>query len=207
MNNRVLGVLLAGGLARRFGGGDKCLVELAGKPLLDHVIARVQPQVGGLILNANGAPERFAGYGLDVVADVVEGFAGPLAGVLTALEWAREHAPEAAWVASFPTDAPLLPHDLVARLLAAVNDEGADMACALSDGRTHPVIALWPVAIADELRAALVDEDVRKVDRFTARYRVAHVDFPVDDGDPFLNVNAPEDLVRAEALLSAPKRF
>lgn len=199
VSNSVIGVLLAGGLARRFGGGDKCLIELGGKPLLDHVIARATPQVEHLILNANGAPERFAGYGLDVVADVVEGFAGPLAGVLTALEWARTHRPEAAWVASFPTDAPLLPDDLVARMLKAIDDEGADMACAMSDGRTHPVVALWPVAIADELRTALVDEDVRKVARFTARYRVAHVDFATDGGDPFLNINDPDDLARARA--------
>jgi len=204
MNGSVVGVLLAGGLARRFGGGDKCLIELCGKPLLSHVLERARPQVGRLILNANGDPARFAEYGLDVVADVVEGFAGPLAGILTVLEWTRDNVPDAKWVASFPTDAPVLPTDLVARLLAAVDEQGADMACAQSNGRSHPVIAIWPVSIADELRTALVDEDIRKIDRFTARYNIAHVDFPVTDFDPFLNINAPEDLASATALLAPP---
>ena len=201
MSNAVVGVLLAGGLARRFGGGDKCLIELCGKPLLEHVIARVEPQVDRLVLNANGAPDRFAGYGLDVIADVVEGFAGPLAGILTALEWTRENMPAAAWVASFPTDAPVMPTDLVARMQDAITEQGADLACAMSGGRTHPVIALWPVSIAKDLRTALVDEDVRKIDRFTASYNIAHVDFPVTGHDPFLNINTPEDLSLASAFL------
>lgn len=202
MAQHILGVVLAGGLARRFGGGDKCLIELDGKPLLDHVIARAAPQVDRLLLNANGDPARFQAYGLDVVADVVEGFAGPLAGVLTAMEWARDHAPDVAWVASFAADAPLVPADVVARLLAAMTEQGADMACAMSDGRTHPVMALWPVSIAKALRAALVDEDLRKIDRFTARYKTVHVDFPFTDVDPFLNINTPEDLTQASALMN-----
>jgi len=201
MNETVIGLLLAGGLARRFGGGDKCLIELRGKPLLDHVIERAGPQVDRLLLSANGDPDRFRGYGLEVIADVVEGYAGPLAGILTGLEWVREHAPEAAWVASFPTDAPVLPMDLVARMLAAIAEQGADMACAMSNGRAHPVIALWPVGIATELRAALVDKDVRKIDRFTAGYHIVHVDFSVNDLDPFLNVNTPDDLAHASEFL------
>lgn len=201
MSNSVIGVLLAGGLARRFGGGDKCLIELCGKPLLEHVIDRTAPQVDHLILNANGAPERFDAYNLEVVADVVEGFAGPLAGVLTALEWARDHMPEAKWVASFPTDAPVLPVDLITKLQAAIAEQGADMACAMSNERTHPVIALWPVSIAQDLRKALVDEDIRKIDRFTSRYHIAHVDFAVTDHDPFMNINAPDDLALATKFL------
>jgi molybdopterin-guanine dinucleotide biosynthesis protein A len=125
----VVGVLLAGGLARRMGGGDKCMRTLAGRPLLDRLIDAVRPQVGTLILNANGDPARFAAYGLPVVHDVIDGYAGPLAGVLTGLEWAAANAPAAEWVASFATDAPFLPDDLVARLLAAVRDKGAEMAC------------------------------------------------------------------------------
>lgn len=203
MSKSVVGVLLAGGLARRFGGGDKCLIELSGKPLLDHVIDHVRPQVDRLILNANGAPDRFQGYGLDVVADVVEGYAGPLAGILTALEWARAHAPDAAWVASFPTDAPVMPTDLVSRMLDAISTQGADMACAMSAGRTHPVIALWPVGIVDDLRKALVDQDIRKIDRFTAQYKIAHVDFAVGDFDPFLNINTPDDLARAAEIVNS----
>ena len=133
MTKAVAGVLMAGGQSRRMGGGDKCLRALAGKPILAHVIARVRPQVGPLLLNANGDPARFAGFGLPVAADVVGDFAGPLAGVLTGLEWAAAQAPESAWLASFATDAPFLPADLVERLLAAVVAEGADLACAASE--------------------------------------------------------------------------
>jgi len=201
MSEPIVGVLLAGGMARRFGGGDKCLIELCGKPLLDHVIDRAGPQVDRMFLNANGTADRFAGYGLDVVADVVDGYAGPLAGILTALEWSRDNIPEAAWVASFPTDAPVLPVDLVARMQAAIVEQGADMACAMSGGRTHPVIAMWPVRIAEDLRTALIDEDIRKIDRFTARYHIVHVEFPITDHDPFLNINAPDDLVHAAEFL------
>ncbi len=146
MTKAVAGVLMAGGQSRRMGGGDKCLRALAGKPILTHVIARVQPQVGPLLLNANGDPARFAGFGLPVVADVVGDFAGPLAGVLTGLEWATAHAPESAWLASFATDAPFLPADLVALMADAVEAQGADLACAASNGRDHPAIlstALW----------------------------------------------------------------
>lgn len=202
MSQSVVGVLLAGGLSRRFGGADKCLLELGGRPLLDHVIDRAAPQVNRLILNINGDRTRFSAYGLDVVEDVVEGYAGPLAGVLTALEWTRDHVPGAEWVASFPADAPFLPTNLVAQLLAAVRSEGADMACAVSLGRAHPVFGLWPVDITADLRRALVDEDVRKVGRFTARYKMARVDFPAEPFDPFLNINTPEDLQHAAEVLA-----
>jgi molybdopterin-guanine dinucleotide biosynthesis protein A len=197
----VAGVLLAGGLARRMGGGDKALMEIGGETILARVIARTRPQVDALVLNANGDPARFGEFGLPVVADVVEGFAGPLAGVLTGMIWAREHAPGSRWLASFATDAPFLPGDLVARLLAAVEREGAQMACAESAGRRHPVFGLWPIALADDLRAALVDQDMRKIDAWTARYRLAVAEFAADPVDPFFNANRPEDLARAEELL------
>ena len=153
MTETVAGVLMAGGQSRRMGGGDKCLRALAGKPILAHVIARARPQVGPLLLNANGDPARFAGFGLPVVADVVGDFAGPLAGVLTGLEWAAAQAPEPAWLASFATDAPFLPADLVARMADAVEAEGADMACAASNGRDHPVFGLWPLGLAGSARS------------------------------------------------------
>ena len=200
MPRDVAGVLLAGGLSRRMGGGDKALLEIGGETILSRVIARVRPQVGALALNANGDPARFAAYGLPVVADVVGGFAGPLAGVLTGLEWARREAPECPWVASFATDAPFLPEDLIARLLRAVERDGADMACAASAGRHHPVFGLWPVRLAGDLRRAMVDGDVRKVDAWTARYRLAVAEFAIDRVDPFFNANRPDDLVQAEAL-------
>ena len=197
----VAGVILAGGRARRMGGGDKCLHRLGGKTLLEHVIDRARPQVSRLVLNANGDPGRFAQFGLPVAADAIGGFAGPLAGVLTGLEWAREHAPDCPWVASFATDTPFFPEDLVARMLAAVDEEGADIACAASGGRSHPVFGLWPVRLADDLRHALAVEEIRKIDLWTARYRLVTIEFPTEPRDPFFNVNRPDDLTHAEGLL------
>ncbi len=199
----IAGVLLAGGLSRRMGGGDKSLRTLGGRTILERIVATARPQVGPLVLNANGDPARFAAFGLPVAADVVDGYAGPLAGVLTGLEWARANAPGCAWVASFATDAPFIPGDLVAWLVAAVEREGADLACARSDGQEHPVFGLWPVRLADDLRRAMVEEDMRKVDAWTGRYRLAIADFATDPVDPFFNTNRPEDLEEAERLLAA----
>ena len=146
------------------------------------------------MLNTNSDPAKFESYGLPVVSDAVEGFAGPLAGVLTGLEWARENTPECDWVASFACDAPFAPVDLVVRLASAIEAAGADMACATSAGRDHPVFALWPVRLAAELRASIVDEGLRKVDIWTARYTLARAEFDTTGCDPFFNINRPEDL-------------
>jgi molybdenum cofactor guanylyltransferase len=199
----VAGVLLAGGLSRRMGGGDKTLRPLAGRPILEHVLERVRPQVTALVVNANGDPARFAGFGLPVAADVLPDHPGPLAGVLTGLDWAAEHAPGAEWMASFATDAPFLPADLVERLLAAVRREGADMACAASGGRNHPVFGLWPVRLRGELRRAMTEEGIRKVDAWTGRYRLAVADWPAEPVDPFFNANRPDDIAEAERLLTS----
>lgn len=198
----VLGVLLAGGQARRMGGGDKCLQPLGGRPILARVIARARPQCTELILNANGDPARFAGFGLPVVADVIEGFPGPLAGVLTGLEWARAHRPDLPWVATIATDTPFFPTDLVAALVEAVESGHVDLACAASEGRPHPVFGLWPVHLADDLRQAMVEEGIRKVDVWTARHRLIEVAFPTAPIDPFFNTNRPDDLAEAERLLA-----
>jgi molybdopterin-guanine dinucleotide biosynthesis protein A len=198
----VAGVILAGGLSRRMGGGDKCLRPIGGRPILARIVERARPQVAALVLNANGEPARFAAFDVPVAADVVEGFAGPLAGVLTGLEWAARHAPRCRWVASFAGDAPFLPSDLVARLHEAVEKNGADLACAASLGQAHPVFGLWRVDLAAALRAALVEEGIHKVDRWTARYKLVHVEFAADPVDPFFNANSPEDLAEAERLLA-----
>lgn len=198
----VVGVLLAGGQSRRMGGGDKSLRNLGGRPILAHVIERTWPQVHRLILNANGDPARFDAFGLPVVADPVEGFAGPLVGVLAGLDWAAENVPDAAWVASFATDAPFLPRDLVARMQAAVTADGADLATVSSDGRSHPVFGLWPVCLRDALREAIVEEGVRKVDAWTARFALSTVAFDGETVDPFFNTNRPDDLNEAAKLLS-----
>lgn len=202
MTVEVVAVLLAGGLSRRMGGQDKMLHHLGGQSIMARVIARVGPQVGRLLLNANGDPARFEEFGLPVAADVLGDHAGPLAGVLTGMEWARANAPGCPWVLTAPTDAPFLPGDLVQRLMAAVMHEEADMACASSGGRHHPVCGLWPVRLADELRRAMLEEDTRKVDIWTARYRLAVVDWPVEPVDPFFNANRPEDMAEAERILA-----
>lgn len=199
----IAGVLLAGGLSRRMGGGDKSLRLLGGRPLLAHVIERVRPQVEALVLNANGDAARFAAFGLPVVPDSVPDFAGPLAGILTGLDWAAANRPDCPLVASMPTDAPFLPGDLVSRLLHGMEAERADLACAASAGQPHPVIGLWTVRLRDELRQALVAEGVRKVDVWTGRYKLATVPFPEPSPglDPFFNANRPADLEAAAALL------
>jgi molybdopterin-guanine dinucleotide biosynthesis protein A len=164
------------------------------------VIERLAPQCDGLVLNANGDPARFAAFGLPVVADTVAGNPGPLAGVLAALDWAAQNRPQAQFVVSVAGDCPFLPRDLVGRLHEARERDGAELAVAASGGRSHPVIGLWKVALRGELRHALVDEDLRKIDRWTARYLLTTVDWPAQPVDPFFNANTVEDLSEAERL-------
>jgi molybdenum cofactor guanylyltransferase len=200
---KVVGLLLAGGQSRRMGGGDKALRVLDGIPLLERVVERLRPQVDTLVLNANGDPSRFAAFGLPVVADRVPGFAGPLAGVLAGLDWTAEHRPDCPLVVSVATDAPFLPADLVARLIARLERDGGNLVCAASEGRAHPVFGLWPVRLREDLRRAVVDEGIRKVDQWTSRYRLATVSFAAGPIDPFFNANRPEDFATAEALLKS----
>lgn len=195
-----LGLVLAGGLARRMGGGDKALIQIGGAPILDRVLARLKPACAQLILNANGDPARFAAYRLPVVADRVPDFAGPLAGVLAGLDWAAQNRPDLGWVASAPADCPFLPSDLVPRLHAAARAARLPLACARSGAWRHPVVGLWPVALRGELRHALLSEGLHKIETWTARYGVALGDWPAEPIDPFFNVNTPEDAAEAERL-------
>jgi molybdenum cofactor guanylyltransferase len=195
-----LGVVLAGGLARRMGGCDKPLREISGRTILARVIERLKPQCECMLLNANGDPLRFALFGLPVIADGVEHCPGPLAGILAALDWAAANRPTAQWVLSAPGDCPFLPRDLVARLSQGLQAQGAELAFAASRGRSHPVIGLWSVALRDAMRQALVAESLRKVDTWTGRYRVATVAWPAEPLDPFFNVNTVDDLAEAEQL-------
>jgi molybdopterin-guanine dinucleotide biosynthesis protein A len=197
---KTLGVLLAGGLARRMGGGDKPMRQIGGRTILARVMARLAPQCDGLILNANGDPARFAAFGLPVVADSVADFPGPLAGILAGLDWAAANQPDIAWVLSAAADCPFLPRDLVARLHRARREQNAELAVASSGGQSHPVIGLWRVDFRDQLRHSLVAEDIRKIDRWTARYRLATVGWPVEPLDPFFNANTAEDIADAERL-------
>src|SRR5262245_9090939 len=198
--SKIPGVLLAGGLARRMGGGDKPMRQIAGRTILDRVIARLSPQCDGLIINANGDPARFASFGLPVIADSVADFPGPLAGILAALDWAAANRPEVSLVLSAAADCPFLPRDLVSRLSQALAEQNAQLAVAASDGQSHPVIGLWSVALREELRHALVVEDIRKIDRWTARYRLATVTWPTTPLDPFFNANTVEDIADADRL-------
>ena len=190
---RTVGVILAGGLARRLGGGDKAARLVGGRTVLEHLLDRLAPQVERVIVNANGDPARFAP--LQVVPDSVPGNPGPLAGVLAAMEWAAVHAPGAEWIVTIPGDCPFIPRDLVQRLHACLGN--ARMACAASGGRTHPVVALWPLELRHELRPAL-EGGLRKVGAFTAG--AATAEWPTDPVDPFFNVNTPEDLAEANRL-------
>lgn len=203
----VAGVILAGGLARRMGGGDKTLVEVAGRPLLAHVIERLAPQVDEIVLNANGDPARFARFGLPVVADTVEGFAGPLAGVLAGMRWAAARGHQ--HVVSAAGDTPFFPTDLVPRLFAARGEQPISMAATEDPERglsEHPTFALWPVGLADDLEKALTVGQMRKVIVWTSRHGCARAVF--GEGEfPFFNVNTPEDVAEAERIAAgAPAR-
>ena len=195
-----LGLVLAGGLARRMGGGDKARIRVAGKSILERVLACLEPQCAAVILNANGDPARFADTGLPVVADSVPGFAGPLAGILAGLDWAAVHRPAIADIVSVPGDCPFLPADLVARLAAARAAAGVPLACARSGDWRHPVVGLWPVALREDLRKALLEDDMRKIEAWTARHGVAIAGWPATPVDPFFNVNAPQDAAEAERI-------
>ncbi len=195
-----LGLVLVGGLARRMGGGDKTRIRIGGKTILERVLARLKPQCAEVILNANGDPARFADTGLPVVPDTVPGFAGPLAGILAGLDWTATHAPAITDVASVPGDCPFLPGDLVARLSAARQAAGVPLACAGSGDWRHPVVGLWPVALREDLRKALVEEDMHKIETWTARHGIAVGDWPATPIDPFFNVNTPADVAEAERI-------
>jgi molybdopterin-guanine dinucleotide biosynthesis protein A len=179
------------------GGGDKPLVKIDGVTILERVLARFAPQCSGVIINANGDPARFAALNLPVVADNVPGFVGPLAGILAGLDWAASHRPDIAYVASVPGDCPFLPRDLVVRLHAARREAGLPLACARSGDWRHPVVGIWPVDLRADLRRALVDEDLRKIEVWTARHGVAIAEWPDRPVDPFFNVNTPDDLKAA----------
>lgn len=199
------GLILAGGLARRMGGGDKPLIRVGGRTILDRAVSALAPQCSGLLINANGDPGRFAVHGFPVVADDVPGFAGPLAGVLAGLEFTAGWHPDVEWVVSSPGDCPFLPTDLVARLHATRLAAKAALACARSGEWRHPTVGLWPVGLRGDLRRAVVDEGVRRVETFTQRYGVAIADWPATPVDPFFNVNTPDDVAAADRMLaSAP---
>ena len=197
-----IGAILAGGLARRLAGANKAMLDIGGSTVLTRLIARLSPRVGRIVLNTNGNPGLFAGLGLTVIADSLPDHPGPLAGILAALEWAAAEGSGTEWVVTVPCDTPFLPADLAERLHAARSRDNAVLACAASAGRTHPVAALWPVTLAPALRQAIIEQNVRKVSRFTDRYSRAIAEWGTDPVDPFFNVNTAEDLAEAQRLAS-----
>jgi molybdopterin-guanine dinucleotide biosynthesis protein A len=196
--NEPLGVILAGGQARRMGGGDKGLLQLGETTILQHVIDRLEPQVADLALNANGDPFRFAKFELPVLADTIDGFVGPLAGVLAGMDWAA--AMGATHILTAAADTPFFPADLAERLRSAAIEQDQPIAMAATENGRHPTFALWPVDLRDDLWAAL-EGGLRKVVLWTDKHGTAVAEFPVAGFDPFFNVNTPQDLVLAESYL------
>jgi molybdopterin-guanine dinucleotide biosynthesis protein A len=197
------GLILAGGLARRMGGGDKAMLRIGGITILDRVLACLSAQCIGMLINANGDPKRFAETGVPVVADNVPGFVGPLAGILAGLDWLASEQPGVAWMVSVPGDCPFLPDDLVERLHQARREVGTPLACARSGKWRHPVVGLWPVALRQDLRRALTVDDLRKIEVWTARHGVGIADWPAEPVDPFFNVNTPQDVAEADRIIAA----
>jgi len=201
--NCVAAVVLAGGLARRMGGQAKAFLKLGGKPLLEHVLKRLRPQADPVIISANANLEQYQRTGLPVVRDPVPGHAGPLAGILAAMLWLRQHAPQTRWLLSVAVDTPFFPHDLAARLLHAAQRSNAPLAMAASRGRAHPVFALWSTDLAPDIEKALLEEDMRQIRRFAQRLGAVQVTFPCAPVDPFFNINHPQDLHQAQQYLTA----
>jgi molybdopterin-guanine dinucleotide biosynthesis protein A len=179
------------------GGGDKVRLSIGGKTILHRVLDCIGPQCDRIVINANGDPARFADAGLPVIADSIPGFAGPLAGILAGLDWAAAHTPAVEWILSVPGDCPFLPRDLVTRLHEARLAATTPLACARSGDWRHPVVGLWPVRLREDLRHALLDDGLHKIEIWTARHGVAIADWPAEPVDPFFNVNTPEDAARA----------
>ncbi|HHS89631.1 MAG TPA: molybdenum cofactor guanylyltransferase MobA [Rhodobacteraceae bacterium] len=189
-------VILAGGQATRMGGGDKCLLDLGGALILDVILKRLAPQTASIALNANGDPLRFRSFGLAVIPDTISGFAGPLSGVLAAMDWAAETSHE--HVVTVAGDTPFFPENLVSRLQEAARTENTPIALAATKDPQrgvlrHPTFGLWPVGLRDDLRAAL-EEGLRKVVLWTDRHGAANTVFPAAGFDPFFNVNTTDDL-------------
>ena len=192
-------VILAGGQARRMGGGDKTLIDLGGKTILQHILDRLRPQCAHVIINANGDLDRFTSFGCPVVADQLDGFLGPLAGILAGMDAAATRYPDKTHILSLAGDTPFIPLDLAERMCGHASRD--NIVCANSQGRTHPVFGLWPIAIRSELRDQLINHDIRKIDRFTADYNVQHCEF-AGVPDPFFNINTVEDKEKANRILS-----
>ncbi|ORU94116.1 MAG: molybdenum cofactor guanylyltransferase MobA [Cycloclasticus sp. symbiont of Poecilosclerida sp. N] len=200
-NNRIVSVILNGGLSRRMDNKNKAFLQLAGKPLIEHVLNKLRPPSETLIINSNDQNKRLEAYGLPIVKDSLDGFLGPLAGILSAMEWVSEYQPQCHLLASIPIDTPFLPDNLINKLHQRLLESQATLAFAASNGRIHPVIGLWPIALMDDLRSAIVNEGILKVDLWTSRYKTTHLSFDYQTVDPFFNINHDDDLLQAKQFL------
>ena len=205
VSESVVGIILAGGLARRMGGGDKCLLPLAGKTLLQRTIDRAQPQVHQLLLNANGNSLRFARTRLPVIADLFPNNLGPLAGIHAGFNWMQTKAPQAEWLISFASDTPFFPANLVEELLAAAQTASTKLAVATSKLNAHPVFALWHISLKPEIEAQLKTAEAPRLQDWMKAHNPVEVDFNADAYDPFFNINTPQDLYAAEPISALVK--
>jgi molybdopterin-guanine dinucleotide biosynthesis protein A len=183
------------------GGGDKCLLPLAGKTLLQRTIERAQPQVKKLLLNANGNSLRFARTRLPVVPDVFPNNRGPLAGIHAALQWMHKDNPDAEWLVSFASDTPFFPSDLVSTLLEAVNQSHSQLAIASSLARRHPTFALWHASLIKPMEQQLQNDEMPRLQDWMSAQNPVEVSFSAIDSDPFFNINTPQDLYAAEPMV------
>lgn len=200
-NSNITGVILAGGLAKRMGGGDKCLLPLGGKTLLQRSIERAQPQVTNLLLNANGNSLRFARSRLPVIADLFGDFPGPLAGIHAGLMRMNEQDPDNEWLVSFACDTPFFPLDLVNKLYEASEEKDVQLVVACSGGIVHPVFALWHASLRTRIELLLRKGDTPRLKEWMEGQKPAYVNFEANNYDPFFNINTPQDLYSAEAKL------
>jgi molybdopterin-guanine dinucleotide biosynthesis protein A len=201
-----LGVILAGGLSQRMGGNDKPLLAFEGFTLLDHVAQRLALQCESMILNANGDLSRFENMRFPIVPDSVAGHLGPLAGILTALDWTAAHRPDIDWVVSVPGDTPFIPQDLVRQLHEARRRSERPLACASSGSQVHFAVGLWPVSLRNDLRQMLLEKGMRSVRDWVRLHGYAEASWPLDPVDPFFNINTPDDLAEASVLAQQERR-
>ena len=193
-------VILAGGAAKRLGGGDKPLRMIGGKPILDWIIERIKPQIHALALSANGNPARFAAYSRDILPDF-EPHLGPMAGIVSAMEWAKKTNPIASHVLILSGDSPFIPSDLVRRLAELPSIAPDSMIAASSAGRTHPTIGFWPIAASDRIKQAIIEGKGRRVSDWLEVFPHQSVEWETQPFDPFFNINTQEDLAAAELVL------
>jgi len=192
-------VILAGGSSRRMGGGDKPLLALANRPILDWIVDRLKPQVEGLAISANGDPNRLHAYGLEILSDHTPNL-GPMSGILAALNWARQTAPETTHVLTVSGDTPFLPSDLVARLYNAIRDDNSSMATAASGGELHATVSLWPISASTAISESLGSGEGKRVNYWLQTLNTKAVEWPNSPIDPFFNINTPNDFLEAERL-------